>query len=44
MGNPVTQEGKTFIPVVSVSVGCAAGNATQLIDKIPEMVKGMNQQ
>lgn len=101
MGKPVTQEGKTFIPIVSVSVGCgggntasknqqgntstsqgtgagsgnmsggalglgarvstdaiividngnvsmmtlsAAGNATALIDKIPEMVKGLNQQ
>jgi uncharacterized spore protein YtfJ len=101
MGKPVTHENKTFIPVVSVSIGCgggnsatknqqgntsanqgtasggtnmsggalglgarvstdaiividndnvsmmtlsAAGNATQLIDKIPEMVKGMRQQ
>lgn len=96
MGKPITQEGKTFIPIVTVSVGCgggntasksqqgnssttpgtgnmaggalglgarvstdaiividngnvsmmtlsAAGNATALIDKIPEMVKGMNQ-
>ena len=101
MGKPLTHENKTFIPVVSVSIGCgggnsatknqqgntsgreattsgaanmsggalglgarvstdaiividdgnvsmmtlsAAGNATQLIDKIPEMVKGMKQQ
>ncbi len=99
MGKPLTHEDKTFIPVVSVSVGCgggntasknqqgntsagqgmgsgagnmsggalglgarvstdaiividkgnvsmmtlnAAGNASQLIDKIPEMLKGMN--
>jgi uncharacterized spore protein YtfJ len=98
IGKPVTHEDKTFIPVVSVSVGCgggntaskmpqgntpnnqqsssnmsggalglgakistdaiividksnismmtlnAAGNATQLLDKIPEMVKGMTNQ
>lgn len=101
MGKPLTHENKTFIPVVSVSIGCgggnsatknqqgntstnqtagsgatnmlggalglgarvstdaiividngnvsmmtlsAAGNATQLIDKIPEMVRGMKQQ
>lgn len=99
MGKPITHEDKTFIPVVSVSVGCgggntasknnqgsttvtqgmgsgvgnmsggalglgarvstdaiividkgnvsmmtlnAAGNASQLIDKIPEMLKGMS--
>ncbi|HEY8889365.1 MAG TPA: spore germination protein GerW family protein [Clostridium sp.] len=100
IGKPVTHEDKTFIPVISVSVGCgggntaskmpqggnapaqgmasganmaggalglgakittdaiividkgnismmtmsATGNATQLLDKIPEMVKGMTQQ
>ena len=102
IGKPVTQENKTFIPVVSVSIGCgggntaskskpgstsptqgisseaganmaggalglgakvstdaiividsgkvsmmtlnAAGNASQLMDKIPEIVKGMNPQ
>ncbi|HEY8889303.1 MAG TPA: spore germination protein GerW family protein [Clostridium sp.] len=99
IGKPVTHEDKTFIPVVSVSVGCgggntatkmpqgntsgnqqmsssnmaggalglgakintdaiividkgnvsmmtlsAAGNASQLLDKIPEMVKGMTNQ
>lgn len=99
MGKPLTHEDKTFIPVVSVSVGCgggntasknqqgntsasqgmgsgagnmsggalglgarvstdaiividkgnvsmmtlnATGNASQLIDKIPEMLKGIN--
>jgi len=101
IGKPVTQQDKTFIPVVSVSIGCgggntasknkqgnaapqgmnsedganmaggalglraklstdaiividsgkvsmmtlnAAGNASQLMDKIPEIVKGMNPQ
>jgi uncharacterized spore protein YtfJ len=101
LGKPISHEDKTFIPVVSVSVGCgggntatkgqqgntsgsqgmtsglgnmaggalglgarvstdaiividqgnvsmmtvsAAGNATQLIEKIPEMFKGMNSQ
>jgi uncharacterized spore protein YtfJ len=99
IGKPVTHMDKTFIPVVSVSVGCgggntaskpqqgntsanqgagagnmsggalglgakvstdaiividkgnvsmmtlsAAGNASHIIDKIPEIVKGMNQQ
>lgn len=101
IGKPFTHQDKTFIPVVSISVGCgggntssksqqgntsanqgmgsgagnmaggalglgakvstdaiividngnvsmmtlsAAGNATQLIDKIPEIIKGMNQQ
>lgn len=101
IGKPLTHQDKTFIPVVSISVGCgggntssksqqgntsanqgmgsdagnmaggalglgakvstdaiividngnvsmmtlsAAGNATQLIDKIPEIIKGMNQQ
>ena len=99
MGKPVTQQDKTFIPVVSVSIGCgggntasrnhmgkaetkvpdtsanmaggalglgakvstdaiividngkvslmtvnAAGNASQLIDKIPDMVKGITGQ
>lgn len=100
IGKPVTQENKTFIPVVSVSIGCgggntasknkpgstsqamdsgtaanmsggalglgakvttdaiividsgkvsmmtlnAAGNASQILDKIPEIVKGMNPQ
>jgi uncharacterized spore protein YtfJ len=101
IGKPVTHEDKTFIPVVTISVGCgggntagksqqgtasqsqgsgsgtgnmsggalglgakvstdaiividkdkvsmmtltAAGNATQLLDKIPEMIKGMSNQ
>jgi len=101
LGKPISHEDKTFIPVVSVSIGCgggntasktpqgntstsqgmgyslgnmaggalglgarvstdaiividqgnvsmmtvsATGNATQLLDKIPEMIKGMNPQ